>query len=728
MYHLAQSLSDVENYVSEGQNEDRNFGWDTETTGLDTRRAKLVGMSLSFKENDAMYIPTGHKLGSNLPVDAVMKIIKKKCDDNYRPLFYNAKYDLNIIQVASKGWAPTAFTDVIELVYLDNPDRKRKGLKLVAKEDLGFEMEKFEDLFSEAERKAKIYDISTKSPVKCTNYACADADATLRVWQSKKHLMVDQAFAIKIDTKLVDIVRKMEHNGGLELNHEYIDTQIKALEERGDALKAMIYRMAGVEFEINSPKKVGDVLFDRMGIPSPGMTRGKNPQHRTDADAMEKLGKSYPIVAAIIAARKVTKAKSTYFEKLKLVDRMGIPIRFNFNIYSAPTFRFSAPGGDPEVDGACGINIQAVSNGESMDLLGVDLGKMGVDDSYLEGMSEEDNLFGAATEDADIDVSKETGPVVEASSLPWTVESESKDESKICFRDTCSGCNADCKIKGVDVTRRMQKKLLMIPSVRQAFQAPEGFSLVSFDYDRQELVIGANLSKEPRWLRALSAGEDLHEMTAAAAFGLSLDAMRSLKVTDPAEYKRKRDIGKTLNFATFYGATAYTLANKADISKAAAEQIFDGFVSGHPVLFAWMSKVHVFARKNGYTTTYFGRKRSLKEYYDDSDRRMQGFADRSAVNTCIQGTAAEVTRIAMVKVQAALEKEQFSSKEVKFGCQIHDELMFVIRDELVQEVSPIIKANMEFKVKSWDVQLTVGGKVGRVWGKQKPLEEFELAA
>lgn len=712
-YRLATSIRQIEEYLERGSI-DGFIGMDSEASGLDTRRADLAGISISNEEDSAIYIPLGHTVGENLPTDLVIQVLTPYIGVTLEPVFYNAKYDLNVIQRNTK-WYPEKFQDALEIVYMEDPDRKKKNLKLVAKEDLDFDMDPFESLFTPEEIKSKTFDIRGKLPARCVNYACADADAALRIWRKKTEIRESQAFAIKIDTKLIEVVRRIEHNGGMELNHEYIDDQMEALERRAEAMREQIHRIAGYSFEINSPKQLGIALFERMGIPSPGMTRGKNPQHRTDAESLEKLTAQYPEVALVLAYRKVVKARSTYFMKLKKLDSLGLPVRFQFNMFSAPTFRFSAPGGHPQRDGGSGVNIQAVSNGEALDMMAVDLSLEDVEDSYLEKMEGEDLLVTEEIEDQSTE-----GPTVDPVTLPWTVEDESSPPKLMCFRETCSKCPARCKSKGIDTTRRLQKNLKMIPSVRQSFQVEEGYTLVSFDYDRQELVIGANMSKEPVWLRALSKGEDLHEVTASEAFGVPLSDFHALK-TDAnrkGEYKRKRDIGKILNFASFYGATAYTLARKADIAQAQAEKIYGDFKNGLKTLFLWMTKVHLFARREGYTTTYFGRKRYLSQFYDGGDRRMQAFADRSAVNTAIQGTAAEITRIAMVKSDVALKKEGWKANQVKMVMQLHDELTFKIRNELLAEVIPVIVDAMEFKVKSWDVQLTVGFKVGRVWGKQ----------
>lgn len=714
-YQLIDNWSDAEDFIN-GIEEGADLGVDTETTSLNTRIAKLVGFSISRFEGDAGYFPVGHQIGRNFPTNKIRDVLSVLNDRKTRSVFYNSKYDLNVLQTTT-GFLPRKHIDGLELVYLANPDRKMKGLKLVAKEDLGMDMERFEDLFTPEEKKKKIFDISTKSPIRCLNYASADADAALRVFHRYEYIIDEFSMAVKIDTALVDIVRKMEHNGGLELNHAYIDNQIAYLTELEKKLREIIFRIVGYEFEIASPAQLGTALFERMGLPVISKTKKGAPA--TGAEILDKLSKTYPVAEYVVSYRKVLKARTSYFEKLKTLADMKKKPRFNFNIYAAPTFRFSAPGGNPKVDGSTGVNIQAVSNGESRNLPGALL--IEEEEPSLEEFGEIETEgeiidFDDETEEVEIKDTFE-GNIID---FPYVLPNETGEY--VCILDQCKFCPANCDSRGYDTTRRTQKDVKIIPSVRQSFKAPDGKKLVSFDYDRQELVIGANMSKEPRWLSALAEGKDLHAMTAAAAFGHSFEDFFKLP---SHEFKRKRGLGKTMNFAVFYGADAYTLANKGDLPQETANKIYEGFVRGHPVLFQWISDVHSFARRNGYTTTYFGRKRDLSHFYSSGDRRVIAFANRSAVNTSIQGTAAEVTRIAMVKVAKRLLNEGLSSKEVRMVMQIHDELSFLIDEGIVDEVIPMIKSEMEFKVKSWKVQLTVGAKIGTVWGQQ---EEMELAA
>jgi len=350
---------------------------DCEATSLDTVKAKLVGISISPTPNFAFYIPIGHKLGPNVAWQAVKPRLQEYCLGLKEVLMYNAKYDLDVIET-NDGWFIENYFDVLELVYMENPDRQVKKLKVVAKEELGIDMSTFESLFTPEEIAAEHFDISTKSPKRCTDYACADADMTRRIAMLEKFKKVrtDYPFPVKVDTKLVDVIRRIQHDGGFELRADYIGEKYKLTKDRALALEEQIYRVAGTKFEIGSPKQLGLILFERLAYPNEGMTRAKkNPIYKTDGVTMEKLANSYPLVELIIAYRKVLKAQDSYFLKLKkLVDKKIKP-RFQFNQYAAPTFRFSAPGGNPEKDGGCGINIQAVSEGEEREMTGVRIEK-----------------------------------------------------------------------------------------------------------------------------------------------------------------------------------------------------------------------------------------------------------------------------------------------------------------------------------------------------------------
>jgi len=551
------------------------YGWDVETNSLNTRRARLVGTSMSPTPGLACYIPIGHKLGVNADAELVKQLLRDLTAEGFEPVAYSSKFDLNVVQANWRIVFPVCW-DALELVYLENPDRKVKQLDIVAMEDLGMELASFESLFTLAENKAKKYDLSKKTPEHVCVYAAEDADATIRIWEQKQAVKKEFSFAVDIDRQLVEVVRALEHNGGMELNPEYVEEQMGILEKRSKALEEQIYRMVGERFLLGSPKKLGIALFERAGLPHPEKDpKTKTGQWKTGKAFLEKVAAEHPLAEFVVSYRKVLKARGTYFKKLLRLKRLGLRPRFSFHLHSAPTFRFAAPGGDPLRDGYTGVNIQAVSNGEARTLNAVDLSKR-ERGRYAEELVDSELIVAAPTND-DLSIEEWTGKKID---LPWVTVHEDDASREFCFRETCAGCPASCVSEGIDVTRRQEKNLVMVPSVRQAFRSPDGYTLVSLDYDRQELVIAANMSGEPKWLRALSIGEDIHAQTAALGFGHSKEDFARLKETNPGEWGRKRDGGKIANFATLYGGTAYTVAKQTGMAESAAESFYNGLVRG----------------------------------------------------------------------------------------------------------------------------------------------------
>lgn len=716
-YILAQSVDDLKAYLRSHVPATNVISMDLESNGLDTRKAKLAGISFSIKGETGIYVPTGHLIGTNVDAGQVINLVDEYLNETKSiPVFWNGKYDVSVLE-HNTGWKPKVYEDAMCAVFLDNPDRDAMGLKEVAKVELGVDMPVFESLFTLEERKTKQMDISKKHPRRVVRYASMDADLCLRLYL-KYATKIREEFKLPyiVDNRLVEVIRRIEQSGGLEVNVEYVQKQIDYLAEVAKELQSMVFRAAGKEFEIESPKQLGDAIFGAGKVPSQGQT--KKGWHKTSEKDLEQIKNHYPIVEWVLSYRKTCKARDSYFNKLLVLKAQNIPIRFSFNQFSAPTYRLAAPGGSPERDGKTGINIQAVSNGEAREMPGVRVHQtkeVGAD--FQSGLAPEELLFKDDSKQPlmVVDLSKMTALEIAVLKVNYVLKQEDSDVP-VCIRSHCDGCPVLCRERGIDTTRRLIKNVQLIPSVRQSFAAPKGYILMGADYDRQEIVIGANLSKEPVWVSALLNGVDLHAQTAMKAFHLTSEQWDRLPKD---EKKRKRDIGKMLNFATFYGATAHTLSRNSGLPLSVCEVIYDGYEAGHPQLFTWMAKVRLFARKNGYTTTYFGRRRWLKQFYDSHDRKMEGFADRSSINTCIQGTGADVIRIAMVKTARWLDVNQLDEDMARMVLSIHDELTFMIREDLVEKVVPALVKEMMFHVKGWEVQLTVSPKIGTVWGQLK---------
>lgn len=740
-YFVARSLADIDAYLDHHDNARGVLAQDTETTGLNTRVHGIVGTSISLQRESALYVPLAHKVGQNVgPYSEVRTRIANAAERRkLTTTFFNAKFDRTFL-AKDMAWVPKPFRDVAQMVYLANCERKNRDLKTLAAEDVGFDMARFDSLFTPEERKAREFVISRKLPERCRDYACADADATIRLDEKYDWTLQLFEFPLRVDTRLVDIVAEMEHEGGLELNEEFVKEQDRVLRWRAEALQAVIHRAAGGPFNIGHPKTLGEILFDRMGLQHPfegtKHAKTKTGQWVTNEDTLSKLAETEPIAAMIIAWRKVSNAHGRYIKRLRYLLDEGVPPRFTLNIITATTFRFTAPGGNPvpgkaRYDGKSGMNGQAIGKGSALTIPGVDLSAKGSSTSYIDELAADELL---------LDLDEELGGTAEPQNIQTVLDAETWEETTrklpyiattrrtddndqefaglACLRDHCRGCPSACGNLGIDITRRMVPGVQAVPSMRRAFRAPAGFNLVSFDYDRQELVIAANLSGEPVWVDALLQRSDLHAKTAMEAFGYSEAEWDALS---EGERYDKRDIGKRLNFGTLFGATAHTLARRMGIPLTRAEAIWEDYRQGLPVLFDWIDATMRNARIRGYTSTYFGRRRPLAEMYQSKNPKQRSFADRAAVNTPIQGTGADATRIAMVKIDSMFKREQIDRGQAFLGLQIHDELMYVIRQDLTVPIARRIRDAMQFPIKSWPVQLEAGGKAGEVWGEQEKL-------
>jgi DNA polymerase I-like protein with 3'-5' exonuclease and polymerase domains len=737
-YKLAKSVKDIEDYIEEFPQEHPYFGLDTETTGLDTNIAGLVGISISTKEGTGLYIPIGHTDTVNLPVHECWNIISKLKN----PVFFNAKFDLNVLETALGFLLEGTFEDVLEIAYIDDSNQKQKGLKYLSLVKLGFEMDELDSLFTEQEIKANLKNISTKTGEACVNYACADADATLRLRNYYQPVYEEYKSVIELDYRVTNVVRRMESVGGLEIDEDFVTKTYDTLIRIKTELQDNVFRISGRSFNIGSPQQLATILFEELKIPSQGKT--KTGKYKTGEEVLKELSGTYPIVEYVLSYRKVARSISSDFEKFRFLIKTEKPVRFAFNTVSVPTFRFSAPGGDPNEDGFSGLPIQAMSKGEERSFPAVDLSRK-VDKETEKAYLEDSEL----EEDWDIDwdelsetcssgeISLENGKSLNRGELsetnPFSEISPEKVEPLnmeeiiklphvvpykngrfVCIRNVCSGCPAVCKDLGIDTTRRILEGLPIIPSCRKAFKAPKGYKIVSLDYKSQELVILTNFCKDPLYVEAFNQGDDVHLNAAAYAFSLEKEDLAKMKVEDPEKYSRVRSAGKTLNFSILYGASSAKISENLGVNLKRAEEIITKFNSSFSTLSDWLGRCKSFTRTNGYTTTYFGRKRWLQQEYGDPS-----FLDRSSVNTKIQGTAAEVTRIALVKVDKKLKENDIFSNECRLVMQIHDELSYIIREESIDKVIPIIKEAMEFKVKGWVVQLTVDCKIGDSWGLQE---------
>ncbi len=411
---------------------------------------------------------------------------------------------------------------------------------------------------------------------------------------------------LEIEEPLIAVIEQM-NTDGIALDIEYLKKLSKKYHKVLDALEKKIYTLAGVEFNINSPKQLGEVLFDTLGLIPRNQKRTTTGQRSTKESELEKLQDEHEIIPYILQYRELKKLLSTYIDALpKLVASDG---RLHAEFLQAGTTTGRMASQNP--------NLQNIP-------IKTELGKL----------------------------------------------------------------------------------------IRNAFVAEKGYSLISMDYSQVELRIASVLSQDEKLIKVFKEGGDIHTSVASEVFGVSADAVTK-------EMRRK---AKVINFGILYGMGVNALkANLGgETTQKEARAFYDAYFDSYKGLAQWIDDTKAIAHKRGYTTTVFGRRRYF-EGLDSSLPQVRAAAERMAINAPVQGTSADIIKKAMVAIDAYI-KEKKIQKEVRMVSQIHDELIFEVKDTLVEEIIPILKNKMETGVpseKMFGVPLVVDVAVGKNWGEMK---------
>ena len=588
-YNIVKSIPELKAVLDEITKAKLPVSFDTETTGLDVRSATIVGLGLAIRDHHAWYIP----FNSDLDKDEILKQLKPFFADNKLKFFaQNAKFDLQMLHYAGIEVKNIDF-DTLVASFICNPSRQFHDLDSLSLHYLNYRKISTESLIGKGKKQISMADLPVE---RVATYCCEDVDITLRLrneLEAELHRRDLRNLFDEMDIPLIPVLSKMENNG-ISINLETLEkissdfsTELKKCEEQ-------IHALAGHEFNINSPKQVGVVLFEEMGLKAGKKTATG---YSTSAEVLENLAAESEIVRAILRHRTLSKLISTYAEALpKEVSELDQRIHTRFSQTTAATGRLA---------------------------------------------STQPNL----------------------QNIP---------------------------------TRTAEGK-----SIRSAFQAPEGHHFISCDYSQIELRIMAELSQDPGLLEAFNNDFDVHTHTASLVFETELS-----EVT-----KQQRYAAKAVNFGIMFGQGPYGLAKEIGVSADEAKQFISNYFKRYPDVQKFMAKCVEDAREKGYSETSFGRRRYLPEMLSSNGRIRSG-AERISVNSPIQGTAADIIKIAMIKVADELEKRQLKSKML---LQIHDELLFEVPDdelEIMKELIPQIMTDIpQIKVplkvdcaaaKSWD--------------------------
>ena len=545
---------------------------DTETTGTDPISAKLVGLSFSIRENQAFYVPIPQNDEEAQKIVNEFKSIYE--NENILKIGQNIKYDLLVLQnygVELKG----KIFDTMIAHYLLQPELHH-GMDYLAEVYLNYQTIHIEELIGSKGKNQK--NMADLPPTAVYEYACEDADVTLKLKNVLEPLLkendCDRLFW-EIEMPLMPVLAYMERNGVCIDREGLKETSLLYTEEM-NRIEQEIHELAGTDFNIASPKQVGEVLFDRLKIvDKPKKT--KTGQYVTSEEVLESLRTKHPVVEKILEHRGLKKLLGTYIDALpKLVNPVTGHIHTSFNQTITTTGRLSSSN----------PNLQ------------------------------------------NIPVRNEYGK-----------------------------------------------------EIRKAFIPEEGCLFFSADYSQIELRIMAHLSGDEHMIEAFRNGQDIHAATAAKIFKKELD-----EVT-----KEERSKAKTANFGIIYGITAFGLAERMGVSRTEAKELIEGYFQTYPKVKEYMNRSIEMAREKGYTETVYHRKCHLRDI-NSHNAVVRGYAERNAINSPIQGSAADIIKIAMIRIYRRFREEQLRSKMI---LQVHDELNFSVYPEEKEKVQQIVIEEME---------------------------------
>lgn len=567
---------------------------DTETTSLDPLTAELVGISLCTDSTAAYYLPVGHRHENGtpqpgqLPRDTVLHALRPLLTGSQLKLGHNLKFDYQVLAHHGVTLTPP-LADTMIASYLLDPSRRSHKLDDLCEEFL----ERRTTTFSDVTKGDKRDDAFTYVPLAAArDYSCEDVAVTFMLWEKFRPQLTELGLTplfTDLEMALLPILARMEQVG-IRVNPKLLAELSKEFSAELHRLEKKIYQLAGEEFNVNSPRQLGEILFERLQLPHGKKTKTG---YSTDSSVLEQLAPLHDLPATVMAHRNLTKLQSTYVDKLaSLIHPETGRIHTSFNQTVTATGRLSSSN----------PNLQNI-------------------------------------------------PI------------RTKEGQRI----------------------------------RAAFIAEPGHLFVSADYSQIDLRVLAHYSQDPALLAAFRSGEDIHRRTAAEIF----------RVNPALVTKEMRRVAKTINFGIVYGMSAFGLASQLNVSRKEAGMFIDRYFAHYQGVKRFMEEIVAKARKDGFVTTLLNRRRLLPEIASTNKMRRE-FAERTAINTPIQGTAADIIKLATLACDRELQR---SGLKANLLLQIHDELVFEAPEKEQEKTAAIVKKAME-GVMALDVPLTVNLATG----------------
>jgi len=591
-YHLIEGDEAIDKLITT-LSKAKRISFDTETTGIDPTVAEMVGLAFSIKKGEAYYVPTPKDQDEAKRICLKFKDLLES--DKIEKIGQNVKYD--VIMLKQYGIEVSGpFFDTMIAHYLVEPDLRHK-LDYLTEAYLSYKMEPIENLIGK--RGKNQLSMRNIDIARVTEYAGEDADLTLQLVPTLEKMLKENKLVDlnkEVELPLINVLRDIEFEG-MKINVEFLQNYSKVIGKEIEKIKKKIYKDAGVEFNIASPKQVGEVLFDKLKIPY-RWRKTSTGQYSTDVEKLTELAQNHQIVDDILDYRKFAKLKSTYVDALPLmVNPATGHVHSSFNQARAATGRLS---------------------------------------------SENPNL-------QNIPIRHEEGREIRKAFIPRS----------------------------------------------------DDYILLAADYSQIELRLIAEISKDESMMDAFIKGLDIHTATAAKVYNVPLEEVS-------ADQRRN---AKTVNFSIIYGAGSLNLSKQLGIKRAEAKELIDQYFEEYKGLKKYMDEVVAGARENGYVETLKGRRRTLRDI-NSRNGLLRSNAERVAINTPIQGTAADMIKLAMIKVHHAIKEKNLKSKMI---LQVHDELVFDAYKPELEELKVLVEENMKNALPGLKVPIVVGMGTGNNW-------------
>lgn len=541
------------------------FAFDTETNSLDQNEAAIVGVSFSVQSGEGFYLPINHVEQTELKRESLLSWLKNVLEKNVDKIIgQNLKFDLSILK-NEKIELSNFYADTMLMSYVINSTLTRHNLDALCEKYLGRQLIKFEEVMGKGKNRYKNFgDVPIKD---ATAYAAEDAEATLSLFQKLSSLIDEDARKLleEVEYPLVFVLMNMEREGAM-IDIKHLKKLSNHFGSRLISLVQKIYGVSETRFNIDSPKQLSEVLFEKLCLPTQGLKKTSSGYYSTSEAILQKLSHDHEIVKDILEYRSLAKLKSTYTDKLSEICDVRSRVHTSYQQAVTSTGRLSSS--EPNLQ-----NIPIRTN---------------------EGIT-----------------------------------------------------------------------------IREAFVAPKGSKILAIDYSQIELRLMAHYSKDDIMIDAFNNNEDIHKRTASEVFGVDIEDVTG-------EMRRN---AKTINFGLLYGMSAFGLSNQLGVSRAEAEIFLQNYFDKYSKVRSFMETTTNKAKKNKFVTTLYGRKIHVPNI-ESPNYMLRQASERAAINGPLQGSAADIIKVAMVSINRWISENR---SPIKLLLQVHDELLFEVPENYVEK-------------------------------------------